>query len=132
MKLTKMIEAEYEADNVQINVAVRYDEEDIPNDFPGRERDTLRMTIDINTGVIRNWPKDHGAFDLYMNVCDQGSYRICDKDDNVIYEVEEDYVPGFVPGKYGDYIDFKIDATGKIANWPSKSKIQNAINRDED
>lgn len=124
MKLKKMIQVEVIADNVKIFVPVRYGTEVIPDDFPGRKNDMLMLCVDIDSGVIRDWPKDYGDFELYMKVCDEGSYWIRDKSGEVIHGVETDYVPSFIPGDYGDYIDLKIDATGKITNWPSMQDFQ--------
>lgn len=116
MKLTIMKPAEVEIATMRVNVAVRYEDSDIPYDFPFRKGDMWDVSIDVGTGKIKGWPAGF-AFDVYMKVCDQGNYYLFDADGNEVASKESDYVPGCVPGDYGDYIDFKIDGEGRIAGW---------------
>ena len=114
---------EFEVKKVRVSVAVRYDEEDIPKDFPMRSGNMWNATIDIETGKIFDWPQGKSG-DLYMKVCDEGSYYLLDENDEEILSIEGDYVPNkLIPGTYGDYIDLKIDSTGTITNWYSDSEI---------
>ena len=47
--------------------------------------------------------------------------------------VIQDYVPhGLVPGEWGDYVHLKIDATGKITNWPTKISLADFEEDDHD
>lgn len=109
--------------HVKMEVAVRYDEEDMPNDFPFREGDMWKVLIEIETGKINDWPTGK-AGDIYMKVCDQGSYYLLDKDGNAVMSIEDDYVPNeLIPGEYGDYIDLKINNKGIITNWPKHPSI---------
>lgn len=120
MKTTVSIPTEIDIKTVGIEVAVRYEEEDIPNDFPLRDGDMWRAMVDIDTGKIRDWPQGKSG-DLYMKVCDEGSYALYAEDGRELAILDGDYVPhGVVPGEYGDYIDLKIDETGAIKNWPKK------------
>ena len=123
MKQKVMIETEIEATVIVMDLAVRYGEEDIPNDFPGREGDMLTMHVDIDTGEIHHWPGGMDA-EIYMKVCDQGMYEIFSPDGKPLKRLEGEYVPhGLVPGEYGDYVDFKIKG-GVITNWPKKPSLK--------
>jgi len=120
MKTTITVEKEIDIKKVLMNVAVRYEEEDMPNDFPFRKGDMWSILIDVDSGVIEDWPKGKAA-EVYMKVCDQGSYYLVDDKNELVASIEEDYVPNYlIPGEYGDYIDLKINEDGKITNWPSK------------
>lgn len=101
---------------IRISVAVEYDDEDMPYDFPFRSGDIWDVTINAETGRIYDWPQGV-AYDLYMKVCDLGSYFLLDSDGDVLGAIERDYVPDCIPGDYGDYIDLKIDGSGNITNW---------------
>lgn len=122
MKAKVKTEIEIEVSAIRISVAVRYEEEDIPNDFPMRKADTWTATVAIDTGKIEHWPKGK-AGNLRMKVCDEGCYTLLDKD-GVEIKCRDGYVPhGIVPGEYGDYIDLKINSDGIITNWPKKPDI---------
>jgi hypothetical protein len=114
MKLSvpKMVEIEPVA--IRIEVAVRYDEEDIPNDFPFRVGDLWGVTVDIATGRIRGWPPGKAA-KVEMKVCDQGCYYLLGANDEELAKLEEEYVPHCLPEHYGDYIEFDIAADGTVA-----------------
>lgn len=117
MKIVMTRPVELEVKAIRCELAVRYEEEDIPNDFPFRRGDMLTLTIDIDTGQIANWPADAGARKVFMKVCDSGSYYLIGADGSEVAKLENEYVPNCIPGDSGDYVDFKIDATGKITNW---------------
>ena len=116
MKLTVKTEVEIEPVAIKIAAAVRYDEEDMPNDFPGRIGDVWHAIIDIETGKIRDWPQGKTA-KFYMKVCDQGSYWLLTKAGHIIASIEGNYVPSCIPGEYGDYIDFDIAEDGTVRKW---------------
>lgn len=117
MKTTQLIEKELDIKFVKAVMAVRYEDEDIPYDFPFRENDTLTLIIDVETGAIQNWPLGVAA-DVYMKVCDEGSYFLIDDKGEVVASMVNDYVPNrLIPGKYGDYVDLKINEEGIITNW---------------
>lgn len=126
---------------VKIEVAVRYDEDDIPNDFPFRKNNILSLIVEHPKGKIVNFPLDYkfnshwfdslpidtkmdiineNIFNLEMKVTDQGSYYLLDENMNELAAIEENYVPDSysIPGEFGDYINFKINIkTGFIENW---------------
>jgi hypothetical protein len=123
MKRVITVMKEVDIKKVRVSVAVRYDEEDIPKDFPMRSGNMWNATIDIETGKIFDWPQGKSG-NLHMKVCDEGSYYLLDENDEEVLSIEGDYVPNrLIPGTYGDYIDLKIDSTGTITNWYSESKI---------
>lgn len=69
---------------------------------------------------------------IYTKVCDEFSARLLDQNGDEIFDQEDGYVPGFMPGDhYGDYLILEIDIdTGQIKNWkaPSAAAIQEWIN----
>jgi len=86
--------------------------------IPCRVKDAWCPIIDLETGVIQDWPSGTTA-DLHYKVCDAGIYRLLDADKNVVREIDG-YVPGIMaPGGsgYGDYVIMTIGADGKIADW---------------
>jgi hypothetical protein len=114
---------------VRIVVPVKYDTEDMPQDFPYRKGDMWDVIVDFETGVIEQWPGV--AHDLHMKVTDGGSYYLLGKDREVIAKLEEEYVPhGVVPGSYGDYIEMSIAADGTIKEWPKRPNVSRFFNED--
>jgi hypothetical protein len=117
MKVKVLVEKEFDIKSVELSIAVRYDEEDIPNDFPFRDGNMWNAKIDIDSGKVIDWPIGKVGL-LSMKVCDEGTYRLFDENGNMIKEIENDYVPNnLLPGSYGDYIDLDIDESGLIINW---------------
>lgn len=132
MKFTVTRPVEIDIRYVSINVAVRYEDEDIPYDFPLRVGDAWKAIVDIDTGIIHDWPVGQVG-ELSMKVCDDGTYQLLDENMMLIAFIEEDYVPhGVVPGQYGDYIELTIDATGRITNWPKKVRVDEFFPRGEE
>ena len=123
MKFTVKRPVEIDIKFVKIEASVRYEEEDIPNDFPFRTGDMWNVLVDIETGIIVDWPQGRTA-DVHMKVCDKGSYYLLDAEKNVVASIEQDYVPnGIIPGSYGDYIEMTILEDGRINEWPKKPKM---------
>jgi hypothetical protein len=116
MKLTAKRPADLDVAAIRIVAAVRYEEEDIPNDFPFRRGDVWDVTVEADTGRIRGWPEGRTG-DVHMKVADQGSYYLLDKEGKVIASREEDYVPRCIPGEYGDYLIFQIRPDGTVKDW---------------
>ena len=114
MKLKKIIEVE--VSKIKVVLPIRYDDEDIPFDFPLRNDDTWTAVIDVNTGKIENWVQGVSGT-VEMKVCDEGCYYLLDSGGNEIASIIEDYVPDVIPGSYGDYVNLIIDETGVITNW---------------
>jgi hypothetical protein len=86
--------------------------------IPCRVKDAWCPTIDLETGVIQDWPAGTTA-SVHYKVCDAGIYRLLDADKNVVREIDG-YVPSIMsPGGsgHGDYVIMTIGADGKIENW---------------
>lgn len=132
MKVIIKVKKEIDITQVKVDVAVRYDEEDIPKDFPFRTGDMWSAVIDIDKGQVIGWPIGQKG-NLSMKVCDEGSYYLMDAEGNTILSIENDYVPNnLLPGKHGDYIDLHINENGIITNWYSEPDFSDFINDDED
>lgn len=117
---------EVEVDAIRVEVAVRNEEEDMPNDFPFREGDMWDVTLDLATKKIRGWPQGRTA-NLHMKVVDSGNYYLMAAD-RVESRIMQDYVPSCIPGEYGDYIVFNIGADGTLIGWePLEHKIAEAF-----
>jgi len=116
--------SEIEVTMVKVILPVRYDDEDIPKDFPGREGDLWTGIIDIDTGRFHRWPESYGAANLQMKVVDGGTYILYDPNGNEVARIDRGYVPnGLVPGEFGDYVDLQISKEGIITNWPKHPDI---------
>lgn len=119
---------------IRLNVAVRYGEEDIPNDFPFRRGDVWNVTVDIDTGKIHDWPQGKTA-KIYMKVCDQGNYYLLSAGNIELVSRENDYVPSCIPGEYGDYIEFDIAEDGTVANWKkfcTPDRVRDSFTKEEE
>lgn len=72
---------------------------------------------------------------IYCKVSDQFTARLLDQNGEEIFDQEDGYVPGFMPGEhYGDYVILEIDIdTGQITNWkkPTAEQIEEWITPDE-
>ncbi len=130
MKFTVKRPVEIDISYIYIEVPVRYDEEDIPNDFPLRVGDLWKATVEIDTGKIINWPAAAGYRHIDMKVCDEGIYALQDAAGIEVARIDQDYVPDAVPGRYGDYIELEIDANGVITNWDKKPDISDFFPKD--
>lgn len=68
---------------------------------------------------------------IHLKVSDRFCARLLDQDGTEIFDQEDGYVPGFMPGEhFGDYVILDIDLdTGKIINWkaPTAEAIQEWI-----
>lgn len=116
MKIKVLREIEIEPATIRVNVTVRYQEEDIPNDFPFRKGDMWNVDIDIATGKIKDWPAGRTG-EVDMKVCDEGSYYLLDKSNKILGKIEENYVPHCIPQEWGDYIRFAIGKDGNVSGW---------------
>ena len=95
----------------------------------GHKRFYWQPTIDIENGLIINWPEGVKAH-VFYKVCDEFECTIYDRSGNeVLYY--EGYVPDFMAIEdegYGDYIDMVVDENGYINNWwVTPSNIQSLM-----
>lgn len=125
MKIKVMENVEKDVKSVLLQVAVRYWEDATVNGaedtdgklMPFRKGDLWCPEIDVETGIIFNWPKGITA-DIHYKICDEGSYFL-KNDHGLVAGIEDDYVPnGLIPGEYGDYIIMTVDENGHINEWP--------------
>ena len=84
-----------------------------------KEDKRWKIIIDADSGQILNWKKGNTA-KIYYKVCDDGEYKIFDKNMTQIGETIYSYVPKiFAIDKcgYGDYVIMTIDGDGFISDW---------------
>ena len=128
MKFITREEHEVEVTHLLVQAGVRYWEDSDVNGEKDDEDGTLIPLkkgscwcpkIDLETGVIEDWPKGTTA-SIHYKVCDAGCYYLLDAEGNTVASLEQEYVPKMMcpksPG-YGDYIIMDIDEDGKIDNW---------------
>lgn len=119
MILTRTVKQQVEATAIRFTIPLRHlDEEDhIADDFPGREGATLTLTIGLDDGIVRDWPKGR-AGEVYEKVVDEGVYTLLTSDGTEIV-TRKWYVPGFFPeDHYGDYVILDINEDGRVRGWP--------------
>jgi hypothetical protein len=117
---------------IQINAEMRYWEDARVNGVadedgtlvPGRHGNDGRITIDLETGTILDWPGGTTA-DIHYKVCDAGQYWLLDATGRRIARYRGHYVPNeFLchgDNGYGDYIIFKVNGVGKIEQYSRPS-----------
>lgn len=116
---------------VRISAPVDYGEEDISNDFPGREGDVWKADIEIDTGKILNWPAGR-VEKMFLTVKDGGSYALVSVSGHQVALRDGNYVPhGVVPGEYGDAIKLDIAADGTITNWPRRPDVSEFFDEED-
>lgn len=127
MKFKRLVEVETEVTHLLADMGVRYwedasvngsDEDDENPTIPLRSGDRWRLTIDLATGQICNWPGGFAA-ETYYKVCDDGVYSLL-ADDGSVVASRGGYVPSMLAPNghgYGDYVILKIDGAGVIEGW---------------
>ena len=91
---------------------------EVENDKYEHKKFYWTPTIDLENGIIINWPKGVKVHAFYK-VCDDFECTVHDEYDNEVLHYEG-YVPDFMAIEeegYGDYIDMIIDENGCIQNW---------------
>ena len=91
--------------------------------------DLVILIIDPETGQVKNYVGGK-EIRMFFKVCDECSWRVTerisnginpyDSYENVVLEVEDDYVPKFLEidgDGYGDYVEITITSEGFIKNW---------------
>ena len=156
MKINIIKPVEIEAKFLKVRAGVRYPEDcefiDAENDrkvnYISDDEETPKMpfmeveydkyghkkfywtpTIDLENGVIVNWPKGVKVH-VFYKVCDDFECTVYDEYDNEVLHYEG-YVPDFMSIEeegYGDYIDMIIDENGCIQDWNiTSSDIQSLM-----
>jgi hypothetical protein len=129
---TKEIEITY----MKVNVTPRYwedakltidgveiDMETGFTQFPFFYKNRWIFKIDVDKGVILDWPKNCEVR-TFFKVCDDGYYDLLDSNNNIIREYSEIYVPsclGIDEPSGGDYLNISVNSEGQILNWNKKS-----------
>ena len=91
-------------------------------DIGYKPSDYWNITIDVNTGKVKDWPKNF-CLSTHFKVCDDGLYQVIDTEGNIIWDSMETryyYVPDFLAigdEGYGDYMYLDIDKDGYIKDW---------------
>ena len=102
---------------------------EVEYDKYGHKKFYWTPTIDLENGVIVNWPKGVKVH-VFYKVCDDFECTVYDKYDNEVLHYEG-YVPDFMSIEeegYGDYIDMIIDENGCIQKWNiTSSDIQSLM-----
>ena len=91
---------------------------EVEYDKYGHKKFYWTPTIDLENGVIVNWPKGVKVH-VFYKVCDDFECTVYDEYDNEVLHYEG-YVPDFMSIEeegYGDYIDMIIDENGCIQKW---------------
>ena len=122
---SQFIEVNIDADGNARNTYISDDAEnpkmpfmEVEYDKYGHKRFYWRPTIDIENGVIINWPKGVKAR-IFYKVCDDFRCTISDENDNEVLQYNG-YVPDFIALEdegFGDYIDMVVDGNGTIKGW---------------
>lgn len=125
-----------DAKYLKVSAMVRYWEdatvngmEDTHGDLiPFRKSDLWEPVIDLELGVIVDWP-DGVTADIHYKVCDAGEYWLLDEFKNVTGKWSGEYVPNrFLchgDNGYGDYIIMKVGADGKIDKYAAPHISEN-------
>ncbi len=126
MKTKALVEKEFEFDRIRIHIRVKSDDitpEEEPLPFLN-ENGSWDITVDIDTGRIREWPTGQGPFDIYAKPVDTGVYQLFKKGQSEPAYKLSGYVPhGIIPGEFGDYVDLQINEDGVITNWPKSPDV---------
>ena len=126
MDVQLTIKKTYDVRYLAASCGVRYWEdadvngvEDVNGDLiPFRDGNSWTPTIDLATGMIRNWPKGVTA-KIHYKVCDDGTYCLLDEFDCLVTEIDG-YVPNMMcpsGNGFGDYVIMNIDCDGMIEGW---------------
>lgn len=98
------------------------------NLIPHRKGDLWCPVINLESGVLLDWPKGVSA-SVHYKVCDAGEYWLGDESGKKLHKWGGYYVPSKLlcvgDEGYGDYIILRIDDTGKIVGWkPQQPDIE--------
>lgn len=141
MKAIIRVKKEIDVKYLQVSADVRYWEDAVVNGvedtdgslIPFRNGDAWEPLIELETGIIVDWPKGTVA-SIHYKVCDAGVYSLLDESRKEVYSTQEgNYVPDILcPGEegYGDYILMIVDENGKINNW--EADIESIVGTDDD
>ena len=92
-----------------------------------RARHVLTLVLDLDHRKVEGWPAGVSA-EVHLKVRDEGTYELLNTMHQMIATQAQEYVPGCVPGEYGDYFVAQIGPDGSIAGWnPSARDVERAF-----
>ena len=123
VNFTKQVKVVLDAKYLKAECGVRYWEDALVDGskdedgelIPCRQGEAWCPTIDLDAGIIVDWPSGVSA-DIHYKVCDDGKYSLLDSDGHTLKEYEG-YVPRMMSPKengYGDYVIMDVGPDGKI------------------
>ncbi len=141
MKVKIRVEKEVNFISLKVKCGVRYWEdgtvngvEDTKGDLiPLREGDYWCPIIDIETGIIKDWPIGITA-DVHYKCCDDGDYWLV-SDGGFELKRPGYYVPVILDltgESFGDYVILTIGKNGQIVNWPKEHNIDEFLEDEMD
>lgn len=74
----------------------------------------VSFLIDAKSGEIIESPEEWGT---YVKVVDTGFYTLYDGDGCILWQGEGIYVPHWLPGEWGDYIDIRRGDDSRVKGW---------------
>lgn len=113
---------------LQVDANVRYwddatingEKDDAGSLVPFKEGDSWKPLIDLENGIIFDWPNDVEA-DFCFKVCDAGDYYLLDENKKQVAMHNNFYVPDgllcYGNNGYGDYIIMQVNGKGEILNY---------------
>ena len=133
MKAKIVIKKEFNFTHLKVKCGARYWEDTTVNGvedtdgtlIPLREGEYWCPIIDIETGIIKDWPKGTTA-KVHYKCCDDGDYWLI-ADDGFEFRKHSEYVPKILDiydESFGDYVILNIDENGQIADWPKYHNIE--------
>ena len=140
MKATIKIEKEVELTHLRVECGARYWEDATVNGvvdeegtlIPLRDGDYWCPTINIETGIIKDWPQGTTA-NIHYKCCYDGEYWLI-ADDGFELKYPGYYVPKILDiygDSFGDYVILNIDENGQIKDWPKKHDINDFLTNKE-
>jgi hypothetical protein len=119
---------------IEVSADVRYWEDATVNGqedadgslIPCRVGDSWQPVIDLESGLILNWPSGNTA-NIHYKVCDAGEYWLLDS----VFQRIGKWAGFYVPNEFlchgdnghGDYIILIVGQDGKVQNW-RKPEVQ--------
>lgn len=88
-------------------------------ELPGRDGQTWKPVIELNTGRVLHWPKGVKA-NVSFKVSDEGRYYLLNDQMAKIRQYHNTYVPSVLDTEDylgGDYIVLEVNAEGVIEGW---------------
>jgi hypothetical protein len=117
-KFKKLVEVEVDIKTLKVDAYDYLDDE--YDALPGQVGEHWAFEVDVETGIIKDWPADHPKREISFKTFDRGTYQLLDVERNEIAEIRGNYVPSILDcdrGGYGDYIKITVEPGGQIQRW---------------